>query len=81
MCEKHRELLKAYREAVATFSTKLDALEAARATAARVEYRRMAGNVDQARLDSEKARIALEKHTAEHGCFPSVHEAKAQGSL
>jgi hypothetical protein len=79
MCEEHRDLLKAYREAVATFSRTLEALETARATAARAEYQRMARRVEEARLDSEKARIALEKHTAEHGCFPSVRKPQTAG--
>ena len=79
MCEEHRDLLKAYREAVATFSGTLEALETARATAARDEYQRMAQQVEEARLGSEKTRIALEKHTAEHGCFPSVHKPQTAG--
>ena len=78
MCEKHRELLKAYSEAVATLSTTLDALATVRATATRAEYRQAADCVAKARLDSEGARVALEKHAAEHGCFPlmNAHRGK-----
>jgi hypothetical protein len=72
MCEEHRELLKTYREAVAALSTALDALEAARATISRAEYHRLAKFVDDAQAASEKARIALEKHSREHGCFLSA---------
>jgi hypothetical protein len=79
MCEEHRDLLKAYREAVATFSGALEALETARATASRAKYQQMAQHVEEARLVSEKARIALAKHTAEHGCFPPVHKPQTAG--
>ena len=49
MCEEHRDLLKAYREAVAALSRTLEALETARATAARAQYQRMAQHVEEAR--------------------------------
>jgi len=79
MCEGHRELLTAYREAIATLSSALDALEAARPTTGRAEYQRMAKRVDEAQAASEKAKVALEKHTREHGCFPTMNASGTAG--
>ena len=73
MCERHATLLSKYQKAVATFSSTLTALEEARATLSRDEYQRIAGYVDQARIEAEHARIELERHIEECGCFPSVH--------
>jgi hypothetical protein len=69
MCDEYGSLLSEYQKAVSRFSTTLVALEAGRRTVGRAEYARMLGYVDQARLYSERARINLEKHTAEHGCL------------
>jgi hypothetical protein len=77
MCERQAELLSAYLKAVATFSTTLSALEAARATVLRHEYDRLANYVNQAHSRSDLAKNELEKHTSEHGCFQSVRAAQA----
>jgi hypothetical protein len=68
MCEEHHRLLGAYQRAVNTFSLALDALGASRGTLEKAEYQRMAGYVEQSRLNSEQARIDLQRHDAEHGC-------------
>lgn len=71
-CEEHGKRLKVYQASVATFSVTLDALAAARASVLRDEYQRLAGYVEQARLTSERARVELDRHTAEHGCYPHL---------
>jgi len=72
MCEEHVRLLKAYQQSVALFSGTLDALAASRGTVLRHEYERMAGYVEQARLQSEQARSELNRHVKEHGCYPHL---------
>jgi hypothetical protein len=79
MCEERCSLLKIYQETVATFSTTLYALEAARSTVSRVEYERLAGYVDQARLNSEVAREDLEKHNVEHRCSRTAQAEASMG--
>ena len=68
MCERHSQLLEAYQKAVALFSMTLDALQAGRSTATKVDYDRMRHYVEQTRLIAENARIDLEQHVLEHGC-------------
>jgi hypothetical protein len=68
MCEHHRELLDLYRQAVSRFSATLEALRASQGTVSKQEYDRLYGYVEQARMASEQARLALERHVAEHGC-------------
>jgi hypothetical protein len=75
MCQEHGNLLQAYQRAAAMLSTTLEALEASRSTAPIHEYERLARYVDQYRLKAEQARIKLEQHTAEHGCFPTLEPA------
>jgi hypothetical protein len=75
MCERLAKLLRVYQDSVATLSRSLDALETGRATISRAEYERLATYVDQARAKMDQACNELEKHAAEHGCFPAVHAA------
>ena len=70
VCEEHSKLLKAYQQSVTKFSATLNALEAARPNTLREEYQRMAGYVEQARLNSDQARAELDTHSSEHGCYP-----------
>ena len=68
MCDRHRELLDSYQQAVSRFSATLEALRAAHGTISKQEYGRLYGYVEQARGTSEQARLDLERHIAEHGC-------------
>ena len=68
MCEEHSKLFHAYQEAVALFSTTLNARQATLVTAPRDEYPRMTEYVEQARLASEDARAELDRHITAHGC-------------
>jgi len=68
MCDRHRELLDSYQQAVSRFSATLEALRASQGTISQQEYGRLYGYVEQARAASEQARLDLEGHIAEHGC-------------
>jgi len=68
MCDRHRELLDTYQQAVSRFSVTLEALRASRGAVSKQEYGRLYGYVEQARAASEQARLDLERHVAEHGC-------------
>jgi len=67
LCVEHAQLLEAYRKAVALFSTSTQALK----EAARDDCDRLALYTEQARLGSERARLAWEAHRMEHGCCAS----------
>jgi hypothetical protein len=66
-CVQHAQLLEAYREAVAMFSAATNALK----EAARDDCPRLALYAEQARLGSERARLAWEAHRIEHECCAS----------
>ena len=68
MCAAHRELLDVYQQAVSRFGAALEALKAAQGGIPKQEYDRLYGYVEQARINSEQARLDLERHIAEHGC-------------
>jgi hypothetical protein len=76
-CERLAEHWSAYQKALAMFSMTLIALEEARPSVTLPEYHRLVRYVDQAQAAMNQTRQALEKHTAEHGCFVLVHAAKA----
>ncbi len=67
--EEQSKLLSAYRRAVSHYSTAVEAMEAAGETVSKEEYHRMRGYVEQSRMISEQARIALNHHLSEHGCM------------
>jgi hypothetical protein len=69
MCKEYVRLLEVYQKAVALYSTTLNAMEVSIGTTPQHEYQRTVGYVEQSRLRSEQARIALEKHKTEHGCM------------
>ena len=68
MCDRHRELLDIYQNAVARYSATLEALKMARTSPSKQDYDRHYGYVEQARIKAEQARLDLETHIAEHGC-------------
>jgi hypothetical protein len=71
MCERHGELLSAYRQAVDMFGANLTALHVARSSGvAKAEYERLRTCMEETRLISEVARLDLERHVTEHGCGP-----------
>jgi hypothetical protein len=67
-CLHKRQFLDAYRAATAVFSSRLTLLNDRMGTSSRDEYERLRQQVDEARVGSEQARLALERHVADHGC-------------
>ncbi|MFT6670006.1 MAG: hypothetical protein ACJAVZ_001469, partial [Afipia broomeae] len=52
----------------ARFSRAVTVLQSKMATSLKEEYDRLQRLVDEARVESEGARLALESHISEHGC-------------
>jgi len=67
-CEEKTRLLREYESAAARFSSAVTELNARTPISSAAEYQRMKEAAEEARLKSEHARLALEKHTASHGC-------------
>ena len=61
-------LCEEYETATQSFSAILTELQRKMATSPKVEYDRLQRAVEEARLKSEQARLALERHVAAHGC-------------
>jgi hypothetical protein len=61
-CDHKRQLLDAYRAATTAFSSRLPLLNDRMGTSSRDEYERLRRQVDEARVSSEQARLALERH-------------------
>jgi hypothetical protein len=77
MCQQYTELLGAYQEAAVLFNRVLEAMEAARPTAAKLEYQRIVKYAEQAHARMEEKLDELKTHAAAHHCFPVAHRAKA----
>jgi len=67
-CAEKSTLLQAYTDATREFSEKVAALKTGIGVTPKHEYALMEGAVEDARLKSEQARIAYERHVAGHGC-------------
>jgi hypothetical protein len=67
-CEERSRLLQAYNEATREFSDRVSALNARIGVTPKHEYDLMERASEDARLKSEQARIAYERHVADHGC-------------
>lgn len=68
-CEVQLALTITWDTATREFSEAVNALAANRiGTMSKDEYDRLRANVETARLASESARLAVERHCAEHGC-------------
>jgi hypothetical protein len=67
-CAEKGLLLEAYRAATAAFSDQLTMLNEKIGTSSKAEYEALRRSVDGARVKSEEARLALERHVGEHGC-------------
>jgi hypothetical protein len=68
VCELKARLLKAYQAGTEEFSRAVTELQQLRGKLQLDEYRRLQQSSEEARLKSEEARIALEKHITEHRC-------------
>ena len=61
-------MLHEYEAATAKFSKAVTELHARTPVSPAAEYERLKRAAEEARLNSERARLALEHHTAVHGC-------------
>jgi hypothetical protein len=67
-CEEKSRLLQSYNDATREFSDKVSALNARIGVTPKHEYDLLERASEDARLKSEQARIAYERHVADHGC-------------
>ena len=67
-CEEKTRVLHEYEAATAKFSNAVTELRARTPVSPAAEYERLKRAAEEARLNSERARLALEHHTAVHGC-------------
>jgi hypothetical protein len=67
-CEEKARMVKEYDAATAAFSEAVKQLHQRIGTSPKEEYQRRERISSEARVQSEQARLALEKHIATHGC-------------
>ncbi|MBN9562507.1 MAG: hypothetical protein J0H14_17540 [Alphaproteobacteria bacterium] len=67
-CEKKERLLAAYQSATHEFAATVADLHAKIGTSSLVENQQLQRLTDEARLESEQARLALEQHVASYQC-------------
>jgi hypothetical protein len=67
-CEEKARLVKEYNAATARFSEAVKQLHRKIGTSPKEEYTRLMQISNEARVQSEQTRLALEKHIATHGC-------------
>jgi len=75
VCSEHLRLTGEYTKTLRLHLTALEALEAARSTASKAEYRRMRSYVEQSWQHSEHARLALAEHLQKHRCMNDSTQA------
>jgi len=68
MCEEKLRLTQEYQVANKAFSVAVDALVKKAGTTSKEEYEHLRQRSEELRLDSESARLRLERHIREHGC-------------
>jgi transposase-like protein len=67
-CEEKARLVAEYEETTKKFSASITELQRKMGTSPKAEYDRLQHTVDEARLKSEQARLALDQHVVKHGC-------------
>lgn len=67
-CEEKARLVGDYEQKTARFYYAVTVLQSKIATSLKEGYDRLQRLVDQARVESEGARLTLERHISEHGC-------------
>jgi DNA-binding Lrp family transcriptional regulator len=68
LCEEKARLLAEYETTTKDFAASITDLQRKIGTSPKTEYDRLQRATDEARLKSEQARLALERHVAAHGC-------------
>ena len=69
ICDQQIKLIATFQAAASLLNVALEALQAARATTAKIEYERLRDYVKQAKLRVEQARLNLEEHLHAHACL------------
>jgi hypothetical protein len=67
-CEEKQRLVGDYEAATRQFAGSVTELNRKLGISPTAEYERLRRIVDEARVRSEQARLALEQHTAAHSC-------------
>jgi hypothetical protein len=67
-CEEKERLLRAYSFATSDYMRAVKVLHARSGTMSKPDYEEIHKYAEQMRELTEQARLALEKHAAEHGC-------------
>jgi hypothetical protein len=67
-CEEKSRMAREYEVATSAFSESVKELHRKIGTSLKDEYTRLTQISNEARVQSEQARLALEKHIATHGC-------------
>lgn len=67
-CQEKETLGREYEVATAEFANAVSELQRCIGTSSSREYERMQRVSTEARVKSERARLALEQHVAAHGC-------------
>lgn len=67
-CAEKRRLLQLFEAQTTAFATAVATLNRRIGTASKEQYAELRRAVEEARLSSEHARLALEAHLAEHNC-------------
>ena len=67
-CEEKARLVRLYNVATVGFSAAVKELNRRIGTSPKEEYERLTRISNEARVQSEQARLALERHIADHGC-------------
>jgi len=67
-CDEKARLVEEHHRAAIAYSQALRALNQQKKILSAPEYQRLRKTVDEKAAESEKARLALQRHQAEHGC-------------
>lgn len=67
-CAEKRRLVAEYEAATALFSEEVTLLHRKMGTSSKEEYERLNGIANEARVRSERARLAVEQHASSHDC-------------
>jgi hypothetical protein len=78
-CEEKSHLLRVYSFAAADHGRALEVLKRWTGVMPQAEYRTIRTYVEKTRELAEHARLALERHIAEHGCGPWTDTTSAPG--
>ena len=68
MCKEKLRLTQEYQAVNKTFGDAVKALAKKTGTTAKEEYERLRQRSEELRLDTESARLRLERHIGQHGC-------------